>query len=365
MPKADTAIIDRLNRLDFNVAGLVKPAINVSELTEGAVPANLVFVRHDLSLRDVANSQQHQRIVDTTRGGQGLGTNMRVVTVISNTACAAPEYAISGEISNYSNVASIGVAAVSGTSFKYGLAPIFAGHFQANDMFKFGAATLVTALVGVEINTPAIGLDHPTLNNGTGLRRCLEIIARTNQNIAGWDTATGNYGEAEIGVGVHIRTDNATGGHFRYGALIDDVSQVNNPNSIGTGIFVRTSGEYGIRLGSSNTGAAISLPSGARLEMGINGGERVAMVYSNSANGLQFQKDAVTQFGFNFGAAAAILINTVQVVRGRRTGWSVATGTKTRTSFNTATATLQDVAERLGALIDDLHGTAGHGLIGT
>lgn len=55
-------------------------------------------------------------------------------------------------------------------------------------------------------------------------------------------------------------------------------------------------------------------------------------------------------------------IDLVQVVTSRRTGWTAATGTATRTAFATSTATTQDVAERLKALIDDL---MTHGLIGT
>lgn len=50
-----------------------------------------------------------------------------------------------------------------------------------------------------------------------------------------------------------------------------------------------------------------------------------------------------------------------QVVAARRTGWTAATGTKTRTTFDAATATLPDIGERLAALLDDL---ISHGLIG-
>lgn len=57
--------------------------------------------------------------------------------------------------------------------------------------------------------------------------------------------------------------------------------------------------------------------------------------------------------------------NGVQVVAARKTGWAVATGTATRTTFDTATVTTAQLAERVKALIDDLHQTAGHGLIGT
>lgn len=54
-----------------------------------------------------------------------------------------------------------------------------------------------------------------------------------------------------------------------------------------------------------------------------------------------------------------------RVLSGRRTGWSTPTGTATRTAFDTATVTTWQLAERVKALIDDLHATAGHGLIGS
>jgi len=52
----------------------------------------------------------------------------------------------------------------------------------------------------------------------------------------------------------------------------------------------------------------------------------------------------------------------VQVVGDRVTGWTAATGTATRTGFATSTATTEEVAQALKALIDDL---ISHGLIGT
>jgi hypothetical protein len=60
-----------------------------------------------------------------------------------------------------------------------------------------------------------------------------------------------------------------------------------------------------------------------------------------------------------------LLRGGTRVVSSRKTGWAVATGTPTRTTFDTATVTLPQLAERLKALIDDLHSAAGHGLIGT
>jgi microcystin-dependent protein len=61
-------------------------------------------------------------------------------------------------------------------------------------------------------------------------------------------------------------------------------------------------------------------------------------------------------------AAGVITINSVQVLGARRTGWTVATGTATRTTFATGSVTLAQLAERVKALQDDL---IAHGIIGT
>lgn len=63
----------------------------------------------------------------------------------------------------------------------------------------------------------------------------------------------------------------------------------------------------------------------------------------------------------NFSAPTSVLINGVQAITSRRTGWTGATGTATRTTFATGSVTLSQLAERVKALIDDL---TTHGLIG-
>lgn len=64
-------------------------------------------------------------------------------------------------------------------------------------------------------------------------------------------------------------------------------------------------------------------------------------------------------------AALKLNVGGQGVVGGRKTGWTPATGTATRSTFDTASVTLPQLAEHVKALIDDLHITAGHGLIGT
>lgn len=68
---------------------------------------------------------------------------------------------------------------------------------------------------------------------------------------------------------------------------------------------------------------------------------------------------------FDLASGKVMRVNSTQVVAARKTGWGTATGTATRTTFATGSVTLSELAERVKALIDDLHGTAGHGLIGT
>jgi len=59
--------------------------------------------------------------------------------------------------------------------------------------------------------------------------------------------------------------------------------------------------------------------------------------------------------------ASAYRVGANQVLGSRKTGWTAPTGTATRTTFDTATVTLPELAERVKALIDDL---ISHGAIG-
>jgi len=85
-------------------------------------------------------------------------------------------------------------------------------------------------------------------------------------------------------------------------------------------------------------------------------------LYPNTNNGL-----ASGSSTNNWSATYSTLyyVGSLQVVGARKVGWGTATGTATRTTFDTTTVTVAQLAERVKALIDDLHGTAGHGLIGT
>ncbi len=61
------------------------------------------------------------------------------------------------------------------------------------------------------------------------------------------------------------------------------------------------------------------------------------------------------------GSPTEIRNGGTRILAGQRTGWSPASGTKSRATFNPATATTEEVAQRLAAFIDDMFV---HGLIG-
>jgi hypothetical protein len=76
-----------------------------------------------------------------------------------------------------------------------------------------------------------------------------------------------------------------------------------------------------------------------------------AFQYKNNSGGDQFVVDS----SGNVNIAATKVLST------RRTGWTAWTNTKTRTTFDTTTATLPQVGAAVGAIIDDL---IAHGIIG-
>lgn len=70
----------------------------------------------------------------------------------------------------------------------------------------------------------------------------------------------------------------------------------------------------------------------------------------------------IDRFGsIDMTAGSSLRLGGLQIFAGRRTGWGVPSGTATRTTFATSTVTLQQLAERVKALIDDL---TAHGMIG-
>ena len=89
-------------------------------------------------------------------------------------------------------------------------------------------------------------------------------------------------------------------------------------------------------------------------------------LYINASNSHQYRvgNNTIAQLtgnGYDLASGKALYNNGTQVLGARKTGWGAPTGTATRTTFATSTVTLQQLAERVKALIDDF---TSHGAIG-
>jgi hypothetical protein len=83
--------------------------------------------------------------------------------------------------------------------------------------------------------------------------------------------------------------------------------------------------------------------------------------YDRVNNGMDFFIGSTKRFSINpfvTDVAGGLAVGGNVAIAGRVAGWGVPTGTLTRTTFATSTVTLAQLAERVAALISDLHATS-------
>ena len=336
------------------------PKINVSDISLAQLPDTLVFVSQDTAKAECPATVFIQRVVNTD-GGLMNPKALRAKTIV-NADTAQTEWGISGEIDSYSNAGSNGNTATSGVANKYGTASVFGGHFQANDHNKFASNLDVTSIVGAEMNVTAVGADHPTANGGYGNRYALDVIARTNESVPGSDDGTGNCGAAEIGVGIRVRSDNITGGRFRFGIAVID--QTGNPNPTMTGIRVNTRGNHALHMSGANStahmystgtpaygavfGGAYTSGSAIRLNaqshIAFDGANSIRQGYGVSAGILGFYSGATERAGFDMTATPGLRIAGKRVVGPRAAALPPAA-----TDLASALALINDMRAKLTA----------------
>jgi hypothetical protein len=72
-----------------------------------------------------------------------------------------------------------------------------------------------------------------------------------------------------------------------------------------------------------------------------------------------------TEMRVSLNQFATLYVGTKQILTARKGGWGQPTGSAIRSTFATSTVTLEELAQRVKALIDDLNiDSSGHGLIG-
>jgi hypothetical protein len=220
----------------------------------------------------------------------------------------------------------------------------------------------VTGLTGVKLKGPEIDVQCPA---GTTIAEAFGLaINAFDQEIPGpavaIDSVFGGYWSTGITVGKLSNIGSGlspVSGAPTMGSLIDSGSAVYAIDAV---VMQNT---HAVRFKStSGTNARIYADATNFLRL------------IPSPNGLAVRSPDNTSTYFLVDASGSVDLQTagqaykfagLKVLGARRTGWATATGTATRTTFNTATVTLPQLAERFKALIDDLHDAAGHGLIGT
>ena len=175
------------------------------------------------------------------------------------------------------------------------------------------------------------------------------------------------------GINVYIPDTTAAGNYVTYGINIDFRPLYTTSMVGGTALNISTIGKYktGIDVFISDTGVSadnatnkglrVTVPNKVQAGIFIGTGTRTAQADAV----VRIDASATTNYGLDINGmltASLYAINGAQVVINRQTGWAAPTGTATRTTFNTGTVTLAQLAERVKALIDDL---TTHGLIGT
>ncbi len=128
----------------------------------------------------------------------------------------------------------------------------------------------------------------------------------------------------------------------------------NNPDfEISDGTFTISGGIFGYTIDMSDGHIRISASPDEYLDLYPN------QTYVRDYFG-QYASLMALELAFS-SPLAHVTIDGNQVVGARKTGWSAATGTTSRATFDTATVTTAQLAQRVKTLIDDL---ITHGLIG-
>lgn len=329
--------------------GILFPLLSISRLPTKNLPQHYVYVRQDNLDRDDEWTVRFDRLVNADPAYPG-GRALQVTTDV-NVNTDSTEWAISGVLNNHSNTASLGNAALSGVANKYGTASVFGGHLQANDYNTYALATDVTPVIGFESNIQAIGVDHPTANNGIGNRRVADILPYTLSGAAA--------AAAEIGVGVLIRNNaGASNAYFRYGLAIDE--PVENTNHMLAGIFLRTGGArgidiyndhstadihlrgnsgYGILFGGTYSTAAIRLNQSQYIAMEATATIKTGYIGATAIWG--FYSGANERVGLDMSANPNLRVAGTKVVGSRDTGWTADTGTAKKTANATYSGTAE------------------------
>lgn len=326
----------------------------------------------------VLEFRDHTSTADPVEGGIGLEIDMFANgTDASGNRVALDVIVGKGVDAGVACVASYGVriGPQSGNgllgSFTNGIFPY--GNFQVG--INLSAADCTTAdiitkgNVGIGTSSPDRRL-HSEVNDA--------VTAAVTHAIRMTHTSTGTAA-AGFGVGLEAELENASGSNRSVGSLAwvftdatassEDVDVIVNLMSASgqreAGRFT-SDGRFDITF---TTDAQFRAVANAAVDARLvaSNGSNACIIGTYSAHDTVFFRNVAEAFradaaGLNLASGKVIKVNSTQIATARQTGWTAATNTKTRATFDTTTVTLPVLAAHVGALIDDL---ITHGLIGT
>lgn len=199
-----------------------------------------------------------------------------------------------------------------------------------------------------------------------------QIVALTagaaDVQIGGLDASDNNilYGaKARIASTGHLWLSNATAGTGAY--FYNTVDNALSPTNYERGYARWASNAFviGTEAGGTGSSRTVVFTVGGTQRWWLSLSGHLLTIADNTCDigGVSANRPKNIHAGTNIYAGGEFFSGANKVVGARKTGWSAATGTATRTAFDTASVTTAQLAERVKALIDDLHATSGHGLI--
>lgn len=327
--------------------------LDVPGFYEGIFGGRRLFRHSQTSATDVV-SWDYQRVVSNTAGTPGNTNNAIRVTTYVNSNTQAFEWAGLFVLdSQASNAAEHAALYAQGIKRNAGGVLI-----SAVSELKCLTADPTRSSVAHEFNIFGVGADT---NNA---RIAIDVLCDRDSG--------GALAEIYAGIRVAPRTP-AVVTYKNYiltqGASAAGVGWRNEASGV---TLLRDAGTWHVGvdlLNGTYSHAAIRVPSNALITLDNSAAN--ALRFNSAANFVEFALAGTAYFQANgngvvnvAGPTAQYQVSGQTVVVSRRAGWANATGALTRTTFDTGTVTLPQLAERVAALINDLHVSTGHGLIG-
>jgi hypothetical protein len=222
------------------------------------------------------------------------------------------------------------------------------GYWAANSLGNANSNVIISQLIGQNGIVSFGASPRPAANDGAALG--ISGTAWSDLFLASGGVVNWNAGDVTLTHSSNALSFAGASSGYSY-----DATLFVTVGSGATAHQVSAAGTAYTQLYNTTAGADLKY-----LRFGNAGGsyvfEKVNDAYNSATSLMSLDTNGVLNVIGNY------QVDAVQVVGNRATGWGAPTGTATRTTFVTSTVTLEQLAQRVKALIDDL---TTHGLIGT